>query len=96
MAIFLNLVLSEEEEDEPAGPTANVADEPDDEAEWARIRRYARRMSVIPLNGLKKATTKTYEGGKSMTSRTIEGGKDMLMPGRRGSRMEDLSEEFGE
>ena len=38
MAIFLDLVLSEEEEDEPAGPTADVADVPDDEAEWGRIQ----------------------------------------------------------
>lgn len=92
MAIFLNLVLSEEEEDEPTGPTADLADEPDDEAEWGRIRRNRRRLSTA----LVKVTTRTIEGGKSMTTRTIEGGKGMLMGGRKGSRMEDVSEEFGE
>lgn len=96
MAIFLSLVLSEEEEDQPVWPTADVADQPDDEAEWRRIRKHARRLSVIPLNGLKKATAKTLEGGKSMTTRTIEGDKDMLMGGRKGSRLEDVSGEFGE
>lgn len=39
MAIFLNLILAEEIEDEAASITANEADAPDDQEEWARIRR---------------------------------------------------------
>lgn len=39
MAIFLNLILAEEIEDEVASITANEADAPDDQEEWARIRR---------------------------------------------------------
>lgn len=39
LAIFLNLVLAEEIEDEAPSITANEADVPDDQEEWARIRR---------------------------------------------------------
>lgn len=39
LAIFLNLILAEEIEDEAASITANEADVPDDQEEWARIRR---------------------------------------------------------
>lgn len=39
LAIFLNLVLAEEIEDEAPSITANEADAPDDQDEWARIRR---------------------------------------------------------
>ena len=39
LAIFLNLVLAEEMEDEAPSITANDADAPDDQDEWARIRR---------------------------------------------------------
>ena len=38
IALFLNLVLSEETEDETASITANDADEADDQEEWRRIR----------------------------------------------------------
>lgn len=38
LAMFLNLVLSEEIEDEAASITANEADAPDDQAEWERIQ----------------------------------------------------------
>ena len=37
--MFLNLILSEEIEDEAASITANEADAPDDQAEWERIQR---------------------------------------------------------
>lgn len=39
LAIFLNLILAEEIEDEAISITANEADVPDDQEEWARIRR---------------------------------------------------------
>lgn len=39
LAIFLNLILAEEIEDEAATFTANEADAADDQEEWARIRR---------------------------------------------------------
>ncbi|MCJ1464280.1 hypothetical protein MMC07_002893 [Pseudocyphellaria aurata] len=39
MAIILNLILPEEIEDEAVAFTANDADAPDDQEEWARIRR---------------------------------------------------------
>jgi len=39
LAIFLNLVLSEEVEDETASITANDADNADDQEEWKRIQR---------------------------------------------------------
>lgn len=39
LAIFLNLLLQEEMEDEAASITANEADVPDDRQEWGRIRR---------------------------------------------------------
>ncbi len=38
IAIFLNLVLAEEIEDEAASITANEVDAPDDREEWARIK----------------------------------------------------------
>ena len=38
MALFLNLVLSEENEDETRSITANDADAADDREEWARIK----------------------------------------------------------
>ena len=39
MAIFLNLVLAEEIEDEAASITADEVDAADDQEEWARIKR---------------------------------------------------------
>ena len=39
IAIFLNLVLAEEIEDEAASITANEVDAADDREEWARIKR---------------------------------------------------------
>lgn len=39
LAMFLNLVLPEEEEDEPRELTANIADDADDREEWERIRK---------------------------------------------------------
>ena len=39
IAIFLNLVLHEEIEDEAASITANEVDAADDREEWARIKR---------------------------------------------------------
>lgn len=39
IAVFLNLVLSEEIEDEAASITANEVDAADDQEEWARIKR---------------------------------------------------------
>ena len=39
LALFLNLVLAEEIEDEAASITANEADAADDREEWARIKR---------------------------------------------------------
>ena len=39
IAIFLNLVLSEEIEDEAASITANEVDAADDREEWAHIKR---------------------------------------------------------
>ena len=39
IAIFLNLVLAEEIEDEAASITANEVDAADDQEEWARIKR---------------------------------------------------------
>lgn len=39
LAIFLNLLLAEEIEDEAASITADDADEADDRAEWARIEK---------------------------------------------------------
>ena len=38
MALFLNLVLAEEIEDEARSITANDADAADDREEWARIK----------------------------------------------------------
>lgn len=42
LAIFLNLLLQEEIEDEAASITANEADAPDDREEWGRIQRGGR------------------------------------------------------
>lgn len=39
LAIFLNLILDEEIEDEAASITANEADRADDREEWARIQK---------------------------------------------------------
>ena len=39
IAIFLNLVLAEEIEDEAASITANEVDAADDREEWAHIKR---------------------------------------------------------
>ena len=39
IAIFLNLVLAEEIEDEAASITADEVDAADDREEWARIKR---------------------------------------------------------
>ena len=51
MAVFLNLVLTEEIEDEAASITANEADAAGDREEWAQIKRGKDEEEIGEKNG---------------------------------------------
>lgn len=72
MAIFLNLVLREEDEDEPVGPTADQADVPDDREEWARIRHHRRRLSHGIGQGLGLVKTKVRDRVGSIVEKVVK------------------------
>jgi hypothetical protein len=72
LALFLNLILPEEIEDEGELPedTANILDEAKDEAEWDRITRgnpsVARGMSVSGRGGSVSGRAGSVSGRKSV------------------------------
>ena len=51
MAVFLNLVLTEEIEDEVVSITANEADAADDREEWAQIKHGKDEEEIGEKNG---------------------------------------------
>lgn len=58
LAIFLNLILPEEIEDEAASITANEVDAADDQQEWRQIQR----GKAAELGGDEEVGEKGYDG----------------------------------